>query len=142
MNDRIYCWTYASRSTIVPHEHEEALGEIVAVARSRNLELDVTGALIFTGERFAQHIEGPEEGIRELMASIKRDRRHEQVVTLQERSPPSRRFSGWSLAYAGPSRFVSRTVELPLQHAASGSDAGLERLLVMLEEFAADLELG
>ena len=44
---------------------------IQAVSQSRNATLDVTGALIWTGERFSQFIEGPAASVAALRQSGK-----------------------------------------------------------------------
>ncbi len=85
-------------------------GEVDAIvdwSQRRNAGLDVTGALVFTERRFAQYLEGPVQGVDELMASIGRDPRHRNVDVIFRRPLARRRFATWALAYAGPSTFVA-----------------------------------
>lgn len=77
----------------------------------RNGTLDVTGALIYTGARFAQLLEGANSAVDQIMASIEKDRRHEQIIYLPVRQRPVRRFATWAMAYAGPSLYVDRHVK-------------------------------
>jgi len=91
-------WIYVSKSRIKSAAAEMELDHIVNASRTRNLSISVTGALLFTGERFAQCIEGPEPALSELRASIMRDRRHHEIVTLAEGVIGSRHFDAWSLA--------------------------------------------
>lgn len=106
------CWMYVSRATIAREEADKAIDAIVAVSRRRNAALDVTGALIFSGDSFAQIIEGPTEAIAELRASILRDERHGELLTVAEGTGQvSRDFAGWSLAYSGTALFVEREIE-------------------------------
>ncbi|MDT1047295.1 BLUF domain-containing protein, partial [Pseudomonas aeruginosa] len=66
------------------------------------------GALIFSGSRFAQFIEGPAESVATLRAAIERDVRHRNVTTIEADTSGARFFAGWSLAYSGHSTFVDR----------------------------------
>lgn len=102
------CWMYISTAAIPRAEATQAIDTIVAVSRIRNQSLDVTGALIFSGDIFAQIIEGPAKAVAELRASISRDTRHEDIRTVAVGEQISRAFLGWSLAYSGASRFVAR----------------------------------
>ena len=56
--------------------------EIVDVARRSNPALDITGALLFDGERFCQLLEGGELAVRALMSRIEVDVRHTDVRVL------------------------------------------------------------
>ena len=59
-------------------EGHEVAG-IIAVARSRNAALDVTGALVVTTDHYAQLLEGPPAALEQLLASIRRDPRHSDM---------------------------------------------------------------
>jgi hypothetical protein len=107
----IFSWTYVSQCTVSKEQHEAALQAIVAAALQRNLLLEVTGCLVFTGTRFAQHIEGPFSSIAALQASIRADKRHADITTVLKEQREQRRFPDWSLAYAGPSVLVAQTIE-------------------------------
>lgn len=129
-------WFYISTSRLNEADAEGHVREIVAVSLQRNRSLDVTGALLFTGRRFAQYIEGPANAIAELQESILQDSRHQDVNTLAWGTYSTRRFLTWFLAYAGPSQFVASKVERALTDALKYSNGGVETLLHMLEEFA------
>ena len=124
-------------SIAVPDLAEASLGEIVEVARSRNAALHVSGALVFTGEHFAQVLEGPEAAIEQLMGSILRDPRHRAVNVVERPQIEERRFARWSMAYAGPSLFVDRHIA-PLLGTHAGEESGLQarRLIGLMHEFA------
>jgi len=85
------------------------IGRIVEGARSRNLFNDVSGMLVFTGDYFAQLLEGPAEAVDLIMGSIRADPRHhwlsEHVQPITNRS-----FGAWSLGYEGQSTYVDRLV--------------------------------
>ena len=126
---------YVSRCRLDAENARGKVDDIVHVAASRNASLSVTGALVFTEVHFAQVLEGPPEAVDELMSSILRDSRHQDVQVLRSTHVPSRRFSQWSMAYAGPSRYVSGLIR-PLTEQRSHEDLLIERLLTMMEEFA------
>jgi len=128
----LHRWFYASRSQLPTAWSDAAVADIVAVSRRRNAALAVTGALLFTGARFAQIIEGPDAAVAELQASIARDPRHGDVQTILSGPHEARLFDDWSLAYAGPSLFVSSQVEAALDEVPRSAD----RLVQILREFA------
>jgi hypothetical protein len=97
---------YVSDSTLSASTEAGEIDAIIDVARSRNGDLDVTGALMFTHSNFVQVLEGSPAALNELMASIKRDSRHQNVRVLEVESLTSRRFSDWSMAYVGPAALV------------------------------------
>lgn len=129
-------WSYISKSRLDTTDAEERIQEIVHISIPRNRSLDVTGALMFTGRRFAQYLEGAPAAIEELRASILRDRRHEEVRTVASGIAPHRHFVTWSLAYAGPSHFVADIVERSLNDALEMGDEGSAALVQMLSEFS------
>lgn len=106
----LFSLLYVSRSTIPPAQAAAAVDDIVAQSHSRNSELGITGALLFTGVKFAQVLEGSEASVDTLFASILRDERHKQIVVVARDPIAKRRFDRWSMAYSGPSQFVSRHV--------------------------------
>lgn len=110
--------------------------KIVAVSRPRNHELDVTGALLFTGDRFAQLLEGPQQGVAALQQSIFRDPRHLQVTTIHSHDIDEREFLGWSLAYAGPSRLVAKVVSEGIVESQRDPRAGSQILVDLLHKFS------
>jgi hypothetical protein len=130
-------WLYVSRSMLrLPQEAGE-VERIVSWSESRNRELHVTGALVFTETQFAQYLEGPEQAMLPLMESISRDSRHADLRTILRRPlDHGRRFPTWALAYAGPSTFVAG-------HVLSVSDAGAtpadlkwaDRLVGLMRQF-------
>ena len=50
-------------STLAPDQPTAVVAEIAAKARQVNAELDVTGLLIFDGQRFCQQLEGPQKAV-------------------------------------------------------------------------------
>ena len=131
----IWSWIYISRTAIASGDVQRETDSIVSLSKRRNSSLNVTGALLSTEERFAQYLEGPFECVRTLMASIKRDSRHRDLITLLDRPVSGRRFDGWSLAFAGPSNFVSRIITRSLLETGFKDEIALTRLIGLMEEF-------
>ena len=80
---------YRSHNRIPGDRRKAELGAIFSAARSTNKRLDVTGALLTSGDWFVQALEGDEAVVRDLYERIGKDARHERVVELRER--PGRR---------------------------------------------------
>jgi hypothetical protein len=93
---------YRSRSLLPKgaKEGEAELAEILRVARQNNQRKGITGALILYEEkgRFAQVLEGPEETVKALISSIKKDPRHDSVEIREAGNVPARLFSRWAMA--------------------------------------------
>ena len=134
---------YVSDSRIEAADVQSAVLQIVVNAQVKNIELGITGALIFTGEHFAQVLEGPQEAIDTLMAYINADPRHGNLVVVDRSSITRRRFPDWQMAYQGPSPFVSRHVAR-LMHATSQSEqrrAAADWVIELAREFAVPRKL-
>ncbi|RZK61154.1 MAG: BLUF domain-containing protein [Hymenobacter sp.] len=71
----------------------EQLEKLLAVARRRNTELAITGILFYGNERFLQVLEGEEEAVRAVYASIKRDPRHQNIITYANKPITQRAFT-------------------------------------------------
>jgi hypothetical protein len=128
-------WLYVSTSRLTPEEAMLEVDRIVAVSRPRNRDLDVTGALLFTGTHFVQLLEGPPDSVAELQESIFRDARHEQVITIHN-DDEDREFLGWSLAYAGPSRLVAKVVADGIAESEQNPTRGSDILVSLLHKFS------
>lgn len=128
---------YVSKSKIAPIDDEREVSRILASAHAANPAVGITGALIFTGTHFAQVLEGEKTSIDKTMATIAADPRHEQVNVVSREALAERRFPGWSMAYRGPSQFVSRHVTR-LMHETSPSEKrrAADWLTELLEEFS------
>ncbi len=130
---------YISRSTILPGDVEDELNRIIATAVARNSACGLTGALLFTGRHFAQVIEGDSASIDRLMAKISIDPRHDKIRTVARTPLAERLFGDWSMAYFGPSQFVSRQVTRLLSDPSPVElRRGAEWLTDLLREFSAE----
>ncbi|MDO9286805.1 MAG: BLUF domain-containing protein [Aquabacterium sp.] len=73
---------YVSR--IAPGHGRDAFVSICRVARRRNAELAMTGALLFDGHRFCQLLQGPARNVKALMTRIAIDPRHDGLQVLYD----------------------------------------------------------
>lgn len=101
---------YVSQSLIAPADQRREVEAIVTGSIRRNLSLGVRGALLFTERHFAQLLEGPAAAVDEVMASIERDMRHEQVTVIERKPVDGYRFPDWGLAYWGNATYMDRKI--------------------------------
>ena len=129
---------YVSECRIDVADVKAAMAKLVIDARSRNAKLAVSGALLFTGTHFAQILEGPPSSLALMMSALRQDPRHSNIYIAARHSISARIFSGWHMAYHGPSQYVARHVKRLLPN---GSDAdqrrGTERFTQLVIEFLA-----
>lgn len=87
------------------------LDDILDQSRSRNRRDEISGFLLFNGQRFLQVLEGPEAIVERTYARIKRDPRHRAPVILSARSVDQRQFGNWDMAFDRLTTGTSRTLE-------------------------------
>lgn len=92
---------YRSRSKIPKEKMDEALGEILRVARVNNASRGITGALVWYDNWFAQVLEGDEVEIQKLFDVIKTDLRHSSIEVYQQTRISGRTFARWAMANVG-----------------------------------------
>jgi ribosomal protein S10 len=66
--------------------------------------------LIVSPSHFAQYIEGEEASLERVMASIRRDERHTDLVVWEPVQLPTRRFPNWRMALFGPDERITRAM--------------------------------
>ena len=92
---------YSSKSNIHPLRGKDILSDILRVARQRNHDAGISGALVLHKDRFAQIVEGPTEETKQLFAKIIQDDRHSEIEVFEEKEYDSRVFSDWTMALVG-----------------------------------------
>jgi hypothetical protein len=75
------------------------LETILEQSRRNNLDIGVTGMLLYYEGAFMQLLEGTEEMVRALYERIRLDPRHRGVVPLLEEYIAERSFPDWSMGY-------------------------------------------
>lgn len=100
MSKRLVELVYVSDSLLGddPVPALEALSCILRTARARNALLEVTGLLLFNWTRFAQTLEGPQDAVDDVFASIRLDERHTNVSLIRRRERAVRVFARWPMA--------------------------------------------
>jgi hypothetical protein len=75
------------------------LDSILESSVRHNFKNDVTGLLLFVGNRFMQVLEGQEIEINETMTRIAEDSRHTDLVVLERTAIASRSFDKWNMGF-------------------------------------------
>jgi Sensors of blue-light using FAD len=129
----LYNVVYCSRATAGVDDAE--VERIIATARRCNAQHGITGMLVFGSGIFFQWLEGPRDNVTALMALLRKDRRHENIVELSaEEDIGERLFPTWDMELVS-----SEHIREVLQDAhGSATDPkkaqALERLLAHLDE--------
>ena len=87
-------------STLASNQPPNVVADIAGRARVVNAELDITGLLIFDGQRFCQQLEGPQKAVLKLIERIRNDSRHVNVEVIHHGPLAGRRFQQFSLAFS------------------------------------------
>ncbi len=114
---------YRSKCLIPASSLDTELGNILRVARHKNAEQRITGALLLYDDWFAQTLEGEEGAVRALYAHIKTDPRHASVQMCEEGLASSRVFSRWAMAMVGE----HGDPDIPLTATTSGTTEAAPR---------------
>ena len=96
LHEFLYC------SLLAPEEQVAVVPQILAQARACNARLGVTGVLVFDGQRFCQHLEGPAHATKALMSRIAADARHTRLQLLYSADLVARRHESFAMGYAQP----------------------------------------
>lgn len=113
----VYNLVYMSESTMGPPTSTtlQVVNDILVIARNRNASVDVTGALLFTEDRFVQVLEGERHKVHEVFERIGADTRHANVEILSAQYSDRRRFKEWSMAFVGSNEsFRAKFADAPL----------------------------
>lgn len=89
-------------STASASFRETALAHLLDQARALNGARDITGMLLYRGERFIQVLKGPAHIVRRLARTIGQDARHRDMRILMDETIEERRFEDWTMGYRQP----------------------------------------
>jgi hypothetical protein len=70
---------------------------ILSVSQRNNRRKDITGCLLYSGQHFAQVLEGHATDITGLVSRITQDPRHHGMVVAMDREVGTRSFPDWSM---------------------------------------------
>ena len=91
--------TIAYSSTVNVDISDDELASILIRAREKNARLQITGALLHRNGRFIQIIEGPDDAVRSVYASIVADPRHRNIHLVADERIAVRRFPAWTMGF-------------------------------------------
>ena len=122
MTDDLCRLVYYSRNHLQGSAEDVAAGirHILSVSQVRNVQVGVTGALMFNGGCFAQILEGPREAVEATFERIQRDDRHGDMTLLDLADIKVRGFPGWSMA------FVGREADAHARFGGLGDESGFD----------------
>lgn len=86
-------------SVIAPTAPLDTVGKIARHARQANAQVNITGLLVFDGERFCQYLEGPADDLGRLYERIEVDPRHREVRLLHTGKSNERQFRRFSMGF-------------------------------------------
>lgn len=91
---------YESRAFRIPDSAQ--LQRLLEDARSFNLQVGVTGVLLYHDGRFFQYIEGGAEGVQAVYARILASTMHHTVQVLFDGEIAGRHFDAWHMGFCEP----------------------------------------
>lgn len=100
---------YTSVATVAFSDDD--LNELLFKSRRKNEAADITGMLLYDRGTFLQVLEGPDQAIKDLYDTIRKDPRHERQIVLSERNINEREFSQWRMGFVKMSK--DSTFDLP-----------------------------
>lgn len=86
-------------STATEPFDDAQLAELLAQSRASNAEKGLTGMLLYRAGRFVQVLEGPEQTVRDLVATIREDPRHSGMRVMMEDAIAERQFQDWTMGF-------------------------------------------
>jgi hypothetical protein len=102
-----------------------SIRSILQVARRNNDRLDITGCLLFSGQYFAQILEGRREVVSTLADRIADDDRHCNVRFVPLASSDRRDYASWSMGYVHDLLLEDELAALHAGRTATANIAGL-----------------
>ncbi|MFT3778827.1 MAG: BLUF domain-containing protein [Ottowia sp.] len=98
--EELHLYEFLYCSTLAEGQSPTVVGQILARARPHNAAHGITGLLVFDGQHFCQHLEGPRAPLEALMARIAGDPRHTGVCICHEGPLAERRYQRFDMGYA------------------------------------------
>lgn len=119
------------------------LDQLLLDARVANELADVTGALLYGGQRFFQYLEGTRADVEQIYARIARASQHHRLEILEQGRVDKRLFQRWHMGFAkAPQTLVQQLSqsqwqrEMPWLEDESAASPGLARLLTFWKDEA------
>lgn len=87
------------RSTASRPLTKSDLDDILRAARTRNVQEQVTGLLLFIYGKFMQYLEGPKASVLAIFEIIKQSSLHREIIEVSRQPVLSREYGDWSMAF-------------------------------------------
>lgn len=87
------------------------LEQLLFHSRNKNASVGITGMLLYSEGSFFQVLEGPEDAVEALAATIADDPRHQRMTSIIKEPIARRSFSEWTMGFANVSRDDARMIE-------------------------------
>lgn len=78
---------------------DRELKDLLVQSRERNNQLGITGMLLCLEGNFKQVLEGDEKAVRQVYASIVKDKRHRNIQLMSEKIISQRHFPDWCMGF-------------------------------------------
>ncbi len=98
-------------SSAVKLMDDDELIELLRQSRAKNQRLEITGMLLYKGGNFMQMLEGRQQTVLELYATICADVRHKGVITVQQARIAQRNFPDWTMGFQNMDKIVDAQFE-------------------------------
>lgn len=97
---------YISRCTIRDKfDANNIASQIAYHASINNTKHDITGAMTFDGNDFAQILEGEKSEVMKLLEKIKSDERHEDIKVIKQQERVARHYTQWNMKHLDSSNY-------------------------------------
>lgn len=96
-DNTLHSLAYVSKATANSDLIASDIQDILSIAKTKNLQHNITGVLFYHDGLFLQVIEGGKAEIHQLMANIRGDQRHFDVRILMDEAVKQRGFSDWNM---------------------------------------------
>jgi len=78
---------------------EQELEALLEQSIKSNTQAGITGFLLYKRGNFLQVIEGPDLAIHDLYAALRKDKRHKDLVPVEDKAVERREFEGWQMGF-------------------------------------------
>ena len=115
-------------SEAIDHITKMDIKNILESSLKNNIELDITGALVYHQKRFFQIIEGPKKNILDLYDIILTDPRHSNLKLIWKGVRKHRTFKEWSMAFISDDKITGLSTN------AASSLMNIEELIDRIDD--------
>lgn len=124
---------YISEST-KPDPALISLADILAASDRNNRRDGLTGALMVSGGRFLQVLEGAHQDLNRTLERLKRDTRHRDIEVLSRQSAKGRRFGQWTMVAARITPAQKPEMDQIIHLSATAPEDAADRMLSLVQQ--------